>query len=115
MTNAALHRSWLGAEVYSKAMGRYVITKIPPKVMYCEYLLTMGPSGISRVFLRSEWDSYYIPFNHRREAHEEIFSQYDVLAHDPKIDAELVRKSKYIWEFDRFIPSRISKCAWLSY
>ncbi|RPB25383.1 AB-hydrolase YheT [Terfezia boudieri ATCC MYA-4762] len=63
MTNAALHRSWLGAEVYSKAMGKSL-------------------KGLFE-------------------------DQYEVLANDPKIDVELVRKSKYIWEFDRDLTSRV--------
>jgi len=30
-----------------------------------------------------------------------------VLVNDPKVDAELVRKSKYIWEFDRDLTARV--------
>ncbi|KAF8473812.1 Alpha/Beta hydrolase protein [Kalaharituber pfeilii] len=55
MTNHLLHQTWLGAEVYSRAMG----------------------------------------------------TQYDVLASDPKVDAVKVRKSKYIYEFDRDLTARV--------
>jgi len=63
MSNAALHRSWLGAEVYSRAMGKNL-------------------KGLFE-------------------------AQFDVLVNDPKVDAELVRKSKYIWEFDRDLTARV--------
>ncbi|KAI5806580.1 Alpha/Beta hydrolase protein [Peziza echinospora] len=95
----------LGANILANYLGEEGDKCVLSAAALCSnpWNLEVTSLGLHRTFMGSQVYSRSMGGNLKA-----LFeAQYDVLSHDPAIDAALVRKAKYIYEFDRDLTARV--------